>query len=414
MHSSKNLAEDRGDLQKPPMYDRFLNHVAQTSSEPMGLEVKRADGCWIEDLEGRRYLDLISGISVANLGHGRAEIVAAVREQAGLFMHTMVYGEHVQTPQVRLAERLVDALGDGFETVYFVNSGSEAIEAALKTAKRCTGRYEIASFVKSYHGSTHAALSAMHEPYFCDAFAPLVPGFKALSFNRFEDLESIDERCAAVLVEPIQAEAGCVEATEGFLAALRKRCDQVGALLIFDEIQTGFGRSGSLFAFQREGVIPDLIVLAKALGAGMPLGAVSGKAELFASLRDRPVLGHITTFGGHPVCCAAALAGLDLLLRNAWISEADAKGRRFKSRLLSDPNVREISGRGLMLAVHLKKEGSAPEVARKARALGLITDWFLHTTGALRIAPPLAITKEEIDFACSVLSKALSETTGEA
>ena len=373
----------------------------------MGLEVLRAEGCWIEDLEHRRYLDLISGISVANLGHGRSEVVEAVREQAGLFMHTMVYGEHVQTPQVRLAERLTDVLGKGFETVYFVNSGSEAIEAALKTAKRFTGRYEIASFKKSYHGSTHAALSAMHEPYFCDAFAPLVPGFKALNFNRFEDLDAIDERCAAVLVEPIQAEAGCIEAAEGFLAEIRERCDRVGALLIFDEIQTGFGRSGALFAFQAEGVVPDLIVLAKALGAGMPLGAVSGRAELFHALRDRPVLGHITTFGGHPVCCAGALAGLELLIAGSWVAQVQDKGKRFRDRLISHPMICGISGRGLMLALHLKSADSAPEFAQKAREKGLLTDWFLHTTGALRIAPPLSINTEEIDLACGILEEIL-------
>jgi len=377
----------------------------------MGLEVHSAHGCYIEDTEGHRYLDLISGISVASLGHGNEKVVEAVRHQAGRYMHTMVYGEHVQTPQVHLAERLISLLGPGFETVYFVNSGSEAIEAAIKLAKRRTGRFHIGSFRQSYHGSTHAAMAAMHDAYYTDAFAPLVPGFVPLDYNNFDCLERIDHRCAAVLIEPLQAEAGCRTPVPGFLQALRDRCTEVGALLVFDEIQTGMGRTGSLFAFQREAVVPDLIVLAKALGAGMPLGAVAGSEEGFSVLKDRPVLGHITTFGGHPVSCAAALAGLEVLMESNWISEVADKEARFRERLSSIPGVSGINGRGLMLAIGLESPERVLRVVASARSKGVLVDWFLHQPSALRIAPPLPISEDEIEGACALLSAALAETT---
>lgn len=376
----------------------------------MGLEVDSAEGCTIIDTEGQRYLDLISGISVASLGHGNEKVVDAVRHQAGRYMHTMVYGEHVQTPQVLLAERLISLLGPGFETVYFVNSGSEAIEAALKLAKRRTGRFHIGSFRQSYHGSTHAAMAAMHDASYTDAFAPLVPGFIPLDFNNFDCLEHLDHRCAAVLVEPIQAEAGCRTPLPGFLKALRERCTEVGALLVFDEIQTGMGRTGSLFAFQREAVVPDLIVLAKALGAGMPLGAIAGSSEGFSVLKDRPVLGHITTFGGHPVSCAAALAGLEVLIESNWIAHVAAKEARFRAQLSGLPGVNTLQGRGLMLAVGLDSPERVLNVVASARSKGVLVDWFLHQPSALRIAPPLPISEAEIDWACGVLGQALAET----
>lgn len=385
----------------------FLAHVGQTSDGPMSIEVVKAEGCRIIDRNGKEYLDLISGISVANMGHGQASIVKAVQDQAARYMHTMVYGEHVQSPQVLLARELTDAIGEPFDSIYFVNSGSEAIEAAMKLAKRATGRYELVSFRNAYHGSSHGALSAMEQGPFSDAFLPLVPGILKLEYNDFEAIEEIHCRHAAVVVEVVQAEGGYLPAKPSYLEAIRQRCDDNGCLLIFDEIQTGFGRTGPLFAFQEEAVKPDILVMAKGMGGGMPLGAIAARKELMHLFTHQPVLGHITTFGGHPVSCAASRAALAF-----WQSEINPQRAKeieqlFRAELECVPNS-HISGRGAMLALHLNSTERMWKAVEQAWKKGLLIDWFLFNEAAFRIAPPLIITDEEIKEACAILRELLA------
>jgi acetylornithine/succinyldiaminopimelate/putrescine aminotransferase len=380
----------------------FFAHVGQTSDGPMGIEIDHAEGCEIVDTNGRKYLDLISGISVATLGHSNPKIVKAVQEQAGRYMHTMVYGEHVQSPQVELASRLANHLGNGLDSLYFVNSGSEAIEAAIKLAKRSTGRYELISFKNAYHGSSHGALSLMGSQEFSNGYLPVVPGSTHLSFNRFEDIEKISCRHAAVVVEVIQSEAGYIPATAGFLQAIRERCDYTGSLLIFDEIQTGYGRTGPLFAFQEEGVRPDIICMAKAMGGGMPLGAIAASTELMKNFTEHPVLGHISTFGGHPVSCAASLAALSVWEDEILPERAKDIEKGFRARLADIPNT-HITGRGAMLALHLGSSERMWENVKRAWQKGLLIDWFLFDDASFRIAPPLTISDEQIEFASDIL-----------
>lgn len=393
--------------QKTRLYrDLFFRHLAQTSSAPLGLPVERADGVFLYSGD-RRIFDLVSGVSVSNVGHAHPEVVAAVREQAANYFHLMVYGELIQAPQVLYARLLAEQLPAGLDSVYFVNSGSEANEVALKLAKRLTGRDRIVSCRNAYHGCTHATMSLMSDPAFRTAFSPLVPGTEQIRFNDFADLDRIDRRTAAVILEPVQGEGGVIVPVPGYLEAVRRRCDETGALLIFDEVQTGFGRTGTLFAFQRSGVVPDILTLAKALGGGMPLGAAVSSSERMKAWQSAPMLGHITTFGGHPVSCAAGLAALRILLRESWIAEADRKSDLIVSLLADHPLVREIRRAGLLLAVDLGRADYAAAIIPLLLEEGVMSDYFLYHPTSFRIAPPLCITDAEIRDAMAVVRRAL-------
>jgi acetylornithine/succinyldiaminopimelate/putrescine aminotransferase len=389
----------------------FLQYLAQTSDFPLMLEVERAEGIYIHDPHGKAYVDLIAGVSVSNLGHKHPAVVRAVKEQADKHMHLMVYGEYVQAPQVRFAHALADLLPGSLNSVYFVNSGSEATEGAMKLAKRYTGRNEIISFQKAYHGSTQGALSIIGSEAYRNAFRPLIPGIRQLNFNEQSQFDQISENTACVVAEPIQAEAGVVLPGEGYLQRLRQRCNETGALLVFDEAQTGFGRTGSLFAFQQYGVIPDILLLAKSLGGGLPLGAFIASGEIMASLKNSPALGHITTFGGHPLSCAAGLAAFQVLLECRLTDEVPEKEQLVRS-CFAGPGIREVRGKGLLLAVQLDSHEQVRKVISKALEEGLILDWFLFCDSALRLAPPLIITMEQLGEACSRLKGIIIEVSG--
>jgi acetylornithine/succinyldiaminopimelate/putrescine aminotransferase len=389
---------------------RFLQHVAQTSDFPPAMEFVKADGVRLFDANGRAFLDLISGISVNNLGHHHPEITAAIHEQVDRHLHLMVYGEFVVTPQVEYATKLASLLPPSLSSVYFTNSGAEAIEGAMKLAKRFTGRTEIAGFVNSYHGSTQGALSVTGDPELQRNFRPLLPDILHLRYNHPEDLSKITSRTACLIMEPVQAEAGCLVPNAAYLNAVRERCTQTGTLLIFDEIQTGMGRTGTLFAFQDAGVVPDVLVTGKAFGGGMPLGAFIADKKLMSVLTNHPVLGHITTFGGHPVCCAAGKAALEVIVREQLYATAEEKGQLFKT-LLVHPAIREVSGKGLLLAVRFDSYEINKSVIDHCMAHGLITDWFLFAPDCLRIAPPLIITEAEIREACAIILSSLSTLT---
>lgn len=386
---------------------QFLQHVGQTSDSPLMIEVARAEGIYFYEPateaapEGKRYVDLISGVSVSNVGHGNPAVVEAVCAQARDYMHIMVYGEMVERPQVKYATAIASLLPAPLESVYFVNSGAEAVEGALKLAKRYTHRTEIVSFLNAYHGSTHGSMSVMGGEAFVGAYRPLLPDTRKLHYNSFDDLAQITERTACVLIEPVQGESGIRPPLPGFLEALRQRCSEVGALLIFDEIQTGFGRCGAMFALERYGVTPDIVCLAKALGGGMPLGAFVSSNEIMAGLQSDPPLGHITTFGGHPVCCAAGLAALNYITEHHLAAESEPKGALFEALLQDHPAVVEIRRSGLLLAVEL---GSSERLFRAMALLkeaGYLSDWFLFCDTAFRISPPLVITEEQIRACCA-------------
>ncbi len=388
---------------------QFLAHVGQTSPSPMLVEVARAEGTFFYTPEGKRYYDLVAGVSVSNVGHSNPAVVRAVQEQAARYMHVMVYGELVERPQVEYAARIAALLPGGLESVYFVNSGAEAVEGALKLAKRYTGRTELVSMRRAYHGSTHGAMSMMGTPEgeeWKSAFRPLLPDVQAIEFNDFAALERITDRTACVLAEPVQGEAGVRPPQPGYLEALRRRCDQVGALLLFDEIQTGMGRTGAMFAATRYGVEPDIVCLAKAFGGGMPLGAFVARHEIMDTLRERPVLGHITTFGGHPVC-AAGLAALDYLVEHRVVERVEAKGALYEELLRDHPAVREIRRAGLLMAVEL---GEAPKLYRLMELFkeeGILSDWFLYCDTAFRISPPLTISEEEVRDSAAIIRRCL-------
>jgi acetylornithine/N-succinyldiaminopimelate aminotransferase len=389
----------------------FLQHIAQTSDSPFLLEISRADGIFLYDPQGNPYIDLISGVSVSNLGHRHPAVIAAVRDQLDRYMHLMVYGEYILSPQVKLASLLNEILPPRLDCTYFVNSGSEAVEGALKLAKRYTGRTHIIAFKKAYHGSTAGALSVMGEESYKNAFRPLMPGTTFLDFNSFAGLDSIDGDTACVIIEPIQGEGGIMVPEPGFLEEIRERCDRAGALLVFDEIQTGMGRTGSLFAFHHWNVIPDILVLAKGFGGGMPLGCFISSMKIMSVFKTGPVLGHITTFGGHPVCCAAGLASLQVLLDGNLIEEAPAKERLFRD-LLRHRAIQEIRGKGLFLAVELGSAERVQRLIRLAREDGVVTDWFIFHDTAFRIAPPLIITPGQIRDVCGRLVELLEKCTG--
>lgn len=385
---------------------QFLQHVAQTSPSPMLVEVERAEGSCFYTPEGKRYYDLVAGVSVSNVGHCNPVVVEAVQQQAARYMHVMVYGELVEAPQVEYARRIAELLPDQLESVYFLNSGAEAVEGALKLAKRYTGRTELISFRRAYHGSTHGAMSMMGTPEgeeWKAAFRPLLPDVQSLEFNNFEQLARITTRTAAVLVEPVQGEAGVRLPASGFLEALRKRCDEVGALLIFDEIQTGFGRTGEIFACVKYGVTPDIVCLAKALGGGMPLGAFVSSQQIMSTLSHSPVLGHITTFGGHPVCCAAGLAALNYIVDNDLQHKSETKGAMFERLLADHPQVREIRRGGLLLAVELGVPEKLYRLMELFKEAGVMSDWFLYCDTAFRISPPLTISEAEIEECCTII-----------
>lgn len=389
---------------------QFLRHVAQTSPAPQLIEVARAEGVYFYTPEGKRYYDLISGVSVNNVGHGNAAVVEAVQRQVADYMHIMVYGEMVERPQVEYARLLAETLPEPLDMVYFLNSGAEAVEGALKLAKRYTARTEMISMRRAYHGSTHGAMSMMGAPEgeeWKNAFRPLLPDTKAIRFNCVEDLEQITTRTACVLCEPVQGEAGVRPPEAGYLQALRKRCDEVGALLIFDEIQMGMGRSGEMFAMQKYGVVPDIVCLAKAFGGGMPLGAFISSQKIMSTLTHDPVLGHITTFGGHPVCCAAGLAAMRYLTDNQVVEDVERKGAMYESLLQDHPAVKEIRRSGLLLAVELGESEKLYKIMDHFIEDGILSDWFLFCDTAFRISPPLVISDDEIRDSVRIIRRCL-------
>ncbi len=389
--------------------DIFLRHIGQTSRSPLLLHIERAENIYLYGADGKRYIDLCSGVSVSNLGHNHPQVVRAVKEQVDKYMHLMVYGELVESPQVKFAKLLVDNLPGKLNTVYFVNSGSEAIEGAMKLAKRYTNRYEIVSFWNAYHGSTHGALSLMGDLDFTRAFRPLLPGIVRLDFGNLDQLEEITERTAAVVVEPVQAEAGVVIPSREYMQALRKRCDETGCLLIFDEVQTGFGRTGKLFAFEHFDVVPDILVIAKAAGGGMPIGAFIADKKIMDSLSENPPLGHITTFGGHPVSAAAGYAALRVLLEQGIINDVERKGRRFVELLQDHPTIEQMRAIGLLIGVRLKSPAALDKAMDKLLEQGLMTDRFLFARDMFRIGPPLIITDEQIEEIAGLIRKALDK-----
>ena len=389
----------------------FLQHLGQTSLAPMMLEIERAEGIYMYGPHGGKYIDLISGVSVSNTGHGHPRVIEAVKTQVDLYMHLMVYGEFIQNPQVKYAEQLTGLLPSSLNSVYFVNSGSEAVEGALKLAKRYTGKSRIISFRNSYHGSTHGALSIQGSEIYRNAFRPLLPDTFQIDFNDEAALTAITKNTACVIIEPVQGEAGIIFPENDFLQKLRDKCNSTGALLIFDEIQTGFGRLGQMFAFQRFGVVPDILLLAKALGGGMPLGAFIASREIMSAFVSNPSLGHITTFGGHPVCCAAGLAALNVIIDEKLAESANSKCALFKKELFHRL-ISEIRGEGLLLAVILNDPSVIPYVIAHAPEHGLVLDYFLFCDNAFRIAPPLIINETEIILACKLLIDLLDDAAG--
>ncbi len=386
----------------------FLRHVAQTSDIPLLLEIERAEGTYLYDTSGRAFLDLIAGVSVSVLGHRHPVVVHAVKEQADKYLHTLVYGEYVLSPQVQLAKLLSDHLPPALSSVYFVNSGSEATEGAMKLAKRFTGRAEIIACREAYHGSTQGAASLMSPTTFTQAFHPLLPGIRHVNYNSEEDLEKITSATACVLLETVQAEAGVRLPQADFLKKLRQRCTETGALLVLDEIQAGYGRTGSLWAFEQYDIVPDILLLAKAMGGGMPIGAFISSKEIMQTLSYDPPLGHISTFGGHPVSCAAALATLQFLTQSDLVQKAQEKEALFR-QLLLHPLIREVRSAGLLIAVEVGAFSVLRKVILHCLENGVITDWFLFNDRSLRIAPPLTISEEEIRQACSVILAALDK-----
>jgi acetylornithine/N-succinyldiaminopimelate aminotransferase len=395
------------------MTDReaFFRHVAQTSSRPIGLEVDRASGSYVYTVNGRRYLDFISGICVANVGHAHPDVIRAVIDQAERHLHVMVYGEYIQAPQARLAARMAGLLPEALSVVYFTNSGTEANEGALKVAKKFTGRQRLVGFEGSFHGDSQGACSVTGREVYRKPFEPLLPDVSFLPFDRIDPLRRIDERVAAVIVEPIQGEGGIRVPSRVFLSTLRRRCSAVGALLIFDEVQTGFGRTGRLFAFEHFGVVPDILTLAKGMGGGMPLGAFASRPEIMKTLSENPPLSHVTTFGGHPVSCAAGLASLELIVRERMAERGADLGERLQDRLreigAKSKRVREVRGKGMMIGLELAEGPVTERFVRQALERGLILGWTLHSDTVVRIAPPLTLSEEEMEEGLAIIEAAL-------
>ncbi len=385
----------------------FLQHLAQTSDIPMCLEINKAEGVFLFDTKGKKYFDLISGISVSNLGHNYPSITQAIKKQADEYLHLMVYGEYVQSPQVELAKKLSEILPSSLPCSYFVNSGSEAIEGALKLAKRFTGKTKIFSFNNAYHGSSHGALSICGNHEFKRAFYPLLPDVYHLEFNNFFQLNEIDNNTACVVIEPIQAEAGVILPDKNFLQELSKKCNEKNALLIFDEIQTGYGRTGSMFAFEHFGVIPDILVLAKGFGGGLPLGAFISSKEIMHCLTHNPVLGHITTFGGNALSCSASIATLEVLNNNKKLIQTVTEKEQLFRKLLKGKKIKAIRSAGLMLAIEFDDFETNKKIIDCCIEKGVITDWFLFNPQSMRIAPPLIITEAQIEECCKIINEAI-------
>ncbi len=398
----------------------FLAHVAQTSPAPIGLEIVKAKGCSMWDADGKEYIDLISGFSVVNIGHGNQQVIDAIARQANDYMHLMVYGEIIEKPQVAYAKMLTDHLPETLNCVYFTNSGTEATEGALKLAKRFTGRSQIIAFKNAYHGSTHGALSVMGDEYWRNAYRPLLPDVLHLDFNDPNSIDFITTKTACVIAETIQAEAGVNAPLKSWIKALRKRCDDTGTLLILDEIQVGFGRTGSLWAFEQFNIVPDILLLGKALGGGMPLGAFIAAKNIMHTLTHNPVLGHISTFAGHPVCCAAGMAAFEVL-RNAiflgnGLSEKVSENSVFEKEqlirsLLFHPKIKSIRSRGLLMAIEFESFDTNHAIIKRCIENGLITDWFLFGSQYMRVAPPLIISESEIRKCCAMILKSIDEAT---
>lgn len=388
----------------------FFEHVALPSLFPMGLEIVSAEGIYMYGTDGTRYTDLVSGVCVTNLGHRHPAIVQAVKEQVDKYMHLMVYGEFIQSPQVKLAQLLTQMLPPSLNSVYFVNSGSEAVEGALKLAKRITGRSRLIGYTNSYHGGTHGAYSMLGNEQLKNAYRPLLPDIEFLRFNNYDDLRRIDSKTACVLAEPVQAEAGIIVPDVEYMVALRQRCTETGTLLVFDEIQTGFGRTGKLFCFEHYGITPDVICMAKGMGGGMPIGAFVADKKLMLAFTSNPDFGHITTFGGHPVCAAAALANLQVLTENPeLIAEADEKGAQFEQALSPHPAVVKVRRKGLLMSIELNSIETNARAMKLLLDEGLITDPFFFMPQAFRIAPPLTITPQQISESIGKIMQVLDK-----
>jgi acetylornithine/succinyldiaminopimelate/putrescine aminotransferase len=380
----------------------FLRHVGQTSSAPLAIEIEKAEGTKLWDKQGKEYIDLISGISVCNVGHRNPNVIAAIHQQLDAYMHVMVYGELIESPQVQYAHQLASHLPEQLNSVYFTNSGAEATEGAMKLAKRITGRPNIVAFKNSYHGSTQGALSVMGDEYWRNAYRPLLPGVIHADYNEYSVLDYIDEHTACVIAEPIQAEMGIKAPDKQWMQALYQKCKQVGAMLVLDEIQTGFGRTGTLFAFEQFGIVPDILLLGKALGGGMPLGAFVSSTDNMNAFTDHPILGHITTFGGHPVCCAAGLAALQFLLDKQLMKSVADKSKLFQS-LLVHPMIKQVRSAGLLIAIEFDSFDTNKKIIDRCIEKGVFTDWFLFASQCMRIAPPLIMTEEEIRTSCATI-----------
>jgi acetylornithine/N-succinyldiaminopimelate aminotransferase len=394
-----------------PLDHAFLRHICQTSDAPLGLEIESARGATLRTRGGREYIDLLAGIGVNNVGHAHPEVVKAVQEQAERYLHAMVYGEYVQEPQVRLAELLAQAAPGDLSVVYFTNSGTEANEGALKLAKKATGRRKLVAFENSYHGDTQGSLSVTGRAVYRDPFLPLLPEVDFLPFGDVTALDRIDDTVAGVITEPIQGEGGVRVPPDDWLPALRRRCTEVGALLILDEVQTGMGRTGRMFACEHWGVVPDVLVLAKALGGGMPLGAFIGAPELMRTLSHDPPLAHVTTFGGHPVCCAAGLASLRVILDEDLPGRARQTGERLRRELRDMGErwggVQDVRGLGMHIGLELETPELTAAFAREALERGVILGWTLHSSTVIRLVPPLNISFEELGAALYALDGAL-------
>ncbi|MEN5088718.1 aspartate aminotransferase family protein [Sphingobacterium faecium] len=380
----------------------FLLNTAQTSNSPRMIEIAKAEGVYLYGPNGEEYMDLVSGFNVSNIGHRNPKVIQAIQQQLEKYLHVTVYGEFVQAPQVEFASDLLAVLPKHFESVYFTNSGAEAVEGSMKVAKRFTGRRQIIAAKKAYHGSTQGALSLIGNEEYHTAYAPLLPEIEFITFNDIADLAHITDKTAAVIIEAIQGEAGVRVPDVAYMQALRKRCDETGALLVFDEIQTGFGRTGRLFAFEHYGIVPDILMLAKGIGGGMPLGAFVAAKQVMDVIKDNPMLGHITTFGGHPVSCAAAKASLEVILEDQLVKQVAEKEQLFRN-LLQHPKIKEIRGKGLMMCLQLENFEQVYNVSNYCAQQGIMIDWYLHCETALRVAPPLTISNEEIEKACKII-----------
>ena len=383
----------------------FLSHLAQTTDFPLMIEIEKAEGVF---LYGEKYMDLISGIGVSNIGHRHPNVLAAIHDQLDKYLHLMVYGEYVQQPQTLLAQALVNTLPDSLNNVYLVNSGSEAIEGALKLAKRFNNRREIISCVDAYHGSSHGALSVGGNELFKRAYRPLLPGIRNITYGEIEQLELITTDTSAIILETIQGEAGVRIADKEYFMALREKCNQTGTLLIMDEVQTGFGRTGKFWAFEHFNIVPDIVVCAKGMGGGMPIGAFVTSKKIMDVFKENPLLGHITTFGGHPVSAAASLATIQTITEGNLIEQVEEKATMFK-RLLVHPKIKEIRSKGLMMAVAFDSFEVLKPIIDRCIDNGVITDWFLYCDNAMRIAPPLTINFEEIQEACQCILQSINE-----